>query len=157
MGWAAFCGSNKTSLAILPTGKITVDSAEYVKNVLYPLLVPFWLDMCEKHGWTVVVEDNAPGHKGWSKAYRLREYIVDVIEWPPQSPDLNLIETCWDHVVEKLGKRFPFEHINSVTRLEALFKEEWDAITPEYLDSFIRTMPDRIQAVIAVKGGYTKY
>ena len=34
---------------------------------------------------------------------------------------------------------------------------EWEAIPVEECRKLIRSMPDRIQAVIKAKGGYTKY
>jgi hypothetical protein len=73
-----------------------------------PYLVPFWHQTCEEYGWSKIVEDGAPGKllmfvyfviiliilKGrekYSNKYReLNE--LDTIEWPAQSPCLNLIE-----------------------------------------------------------------
>ena len=34
---------------------------------------------------------------------------------------------------------------------------EWETITTEECQGLIESMPDRIQAVIQAKGGYTKY
>ena len=30
------------------------------------VLVPFWQQCCEEYGWVKVVEDGAPGHKGYA-------------------------------------------------------------------------------------------
>lgn len=82
---------------------------------------------------------------------------METIKWPPQSPDINLIENVWNHITERLGKRFPYTKIENVERLKEVLIEEWNAITPEYLDSLIRSMPARIQAIIDAKGGHIKY
>ena len=48
-------------------------------------------------------EDNAPGHKGYAKAYRGLNGM-ETLEWPAESPDLNLIEACWGDVETELGE-----------------------------------------------------
>jgi transposase len=55
--------------------------------------VPFYKRMVRKYGPEVVMqEDNTP----WHTAKILRRYLrlqgVSLLQWPPQSPDLSLIE-----------------------------------------------------------------
>ena len=47
--------------------------------------------MYEEYGWTVIQEDNAPEHKKYAIACQLLNG-VEILPWPPQLPDLNLIE-----------------------------------------------------------------
>ena len=42
-------------------------------------------------------------------------------------------------------------------RLRDIVQEAWDSISVELLNELIDSMPNRCQAVIDVKGGYTKY
>ena len=113
------------------------------------------------------LQDNAPIHTARiSKAF-LKEYGVWVIEHPPYSPDLNAIEHLWIFIKEMVFKLHPELKymIGSTLRkkealkeaikeaMEALHaKEPWDI--PARL---IASMPDRIQAVLAVNGYQTKY
>jgi len=101
MVWGAFCGTVKSDLVIIP-GKATLDSALYVQNVMEPHLIPFWHQCCEVYGWVAVMEDGAPGHKGFAKNYRqLNE--MEHLPWPTQSPDLNLRGTLAGYGDETTG------------------------------------------------------
>ena len=73
--------------------------------------------------------------------------------WPPQSPDLNPIEQVWDLLDSKIDK-------TKKTSVKEFWKEmdkAWNSITKEELRKHINTMPDRCKAVIAAKGGHTRY
>ena len=45
----------------------------------------------------------------------------------------------------------------SYNQLRVAVREAWDSITPDQLNSLIDSMRERCEAVIAAKGGYTKY
>jgi len=90
MVWGGFCGTMRSKLVLIPS-KAKVDSSLYVTHIMHPNLVPFWHRCCEEYGWVTVVEDEAPGHKGFSTRYRDLNQMETTC-WPAQSPDLNLIE-----------------------------------------------------------------
>jgi len=52
-------------------------------------------------GLLIVQEDNAPGQR--ANSYRELKGM-ETSEWPPESPDLNLIEACWGDVETELGE-----------------------------------------------------
>jgi hypothetical protein len=153
MIWGAFCGEMKSELVFTPAG-VTIKSQTYVDHILDPHLIPFWHETCEAYGWTQVVEDNAPGHKG--VANQCREVNeVESVPWPPQSPDLNLIEALWGEIETELGEAIG--RVNDLEVLQIMIKNAWNSIPVDRLDSLIRSMPRRLAAVIAAGGHATPY
>ena len=136
--WGAFCGTLKSKLVFVPT-KAKVDSSFYVTKIMYPSLVPFWHRSCELYGWTTVVEDGAPEHKGFSIRYGDLNGI-ETTHWPAQSPDLNLIEHLWLDMENELGETWG--RIGDIATLEAALTAVWYGIPNERLESLIRSMPE---------------
>jgi len=55
-----------------------------------------------------------------------------------------------------IQKHYPDVH-RSYKRLRSTVNEAWESVTHERIKELIREMPERCQAVIDAKGGYTKY
>ncbi|KAF8533161.1 hypothetical protein BDD12DRAFT_762670, partial [Trichophaea hybrida] len=86
-------------------------------------------------------EDGAPGHKKYATIYRnLNE--MDVIMWPAQSPDLNLIEALWGDMETELDEIWG--RVSHIKTLEAVMKAAWESIGEEHLEVLIRSMPTRL-------------
>ena len=98
-------------------------------------------------------DDGAPCHR----ARIVKEWKADdnirVLEWPPQSPDLNPIENLW----RELGKSVRRQRCGNLNNLRQALVAEWDRIPVRLCRKLVRSMPRRIQAVIRARGGYTKY
>lgn len=97
--------------------------------------------------------DNDPKHTSKLVKSFLSEKGINVLEWPPQSPDLNPIEHMWDQLDREISinRRKSFQDFK-----EALF-ERWYLITPKIIQKLVQSMPSRLEAVIAAKGAATKY
>ena len=78
---------------------------------------------------------------------------IHVLEWPSQSPDLNPIQNLWQDLKTAVHKRCP----SNLTELELFCKEEWARISVCRCAKLVDTYPKRLGAVIAAKGGSTKY
>ena len=99
--------------------------------------------------------DNDPKHTAKKNKNFLTNSGIKVLEWPSQSPDLNPIENIWCTMKEGLKKRH-----DRPSNLEELFEhvqQEWAKLDKELLRTLVRSMPNRIKAVIKNKGGATKY
>uniref|UniRef100_A0AAY5L1D5 Tc1-like transposase DDE domain-containing protein n=1 Tax=Esox lucius TaxID=8010 RepID=A0AAY5L1D5_ESOLU len=92
--------------------------------------------------------DTSKSTKSW-----LRPKIINVLEWPSQSPDLNPIEHLWGYLKRAVHRRCP----RNLTDLEPFCKEEWKNIVTSRCAMLIDVYPKRLSAVIKSKGSSTKY
>jgi len=101
----------------------------------------------------VFQQDNDPKHTAKIAQTFLKSSRIKVLDWPPQSPDLNPIENLWSILDKKVDK-------TGVTNTESYFvalKEAWEELDKKYFRNLVESMPKRLQAVIKAKGGHTKY
>ena len=76
------------------------------------------------------------------------ENKLELMIWPPQSPDLNPIELLWDELDRYVRKQSP----GSKEHLWELFQEEWQKISSQTLEKLISRMPRLCNAVIKADG-----
>ena len=77
------------------------------------------------------------------------------MDFPPTSPDLNIIENVWS-----LLSRLVFADGKPKTDMESLKKdilEAWNAIPTETINSEVKSMYKRLRAVVDAHGLSTKY
>lgn len=77
------------------------------------------------------------------------------MKWPAQSPDLNPIEQFWKLLKKSLREKK--EIYASKDELWEFLEKELEVINKDFCQKLISSMPQRVQAVIQAKGGYTKY
>ena len=97
----------------------------------------------------------APGHQKYTNKCREKNGLDRMIDWPSQSPDLNLIEWVWGWMECQLGEKWG--RIEELETLEVAVKIVWDSVSIDFLESLIASMPDRLQAVIDANGDATRY
>jgi len=109
------------------------------------------------------MQDNASIHTARKVKAWFREHGIEVLEWPPYSPDLNLIEHLWKKLKELVYEVRPdIEQVRGgdeeVQRImgEAL-ERAWVLLLEELLVSLVGSIKRRVDTVIAADGWYTKY
>ena len=102
-------------------------------------------------------QDNAPCHtaaiiKDWLEEHN-QEF--QVLPWPPNSPDLNPIESLWDHLDRHVRRMEPPPH--TLQQLLDSLQSAWLQIPETTFHNLIASLPRRLAAVRAAKGGYSGY
>jgi hypothetical protein len=170
MVWASFTAHSVSKLVVLSRSGQRAE--EYMETLMeglipfiasmFPLPDPETLNIIEPQRF-VFMHDNAPCHKPASVQALLGKYHIPVMTWPAQSPDLNPIENLWKDFKARFHKRFielGLRHSASkeaIKRFGELLKETWESQGLELAQALVKSMPQRVLAVIEAKGGSTKY
>lgn len=101
------------------------------------------------------MHDNARPHTARIAMDFLEDNNIDVLPWPPQSPDLNPIEHVWD-MLQRRVLRMGIPRDNRRNLFLAL-QNAWNEIPQPDIDNLFLSMPRRYQAVVNNRGGHTTY
>ena len=129
-----------------------MNSQAYI-DILQDRLLPSLNNLLPQAGY--FQQDNAPIHNSKQTRAFLLQNNIQVMDWPPLSPDMNPIENVWAEISKKLDR----EKINNSDELFAKISEFWENLmnNVEYRMSLIDSMPKRVNALIDSKGDSTKY
>lgn len=152
MLWGSISSKGVGPLVVI-TG--TMNANKY-QETLHQHLVPQINRWYGRHRHSCVFQqDNAPCHKAASVLDFFRQRGIDVMDWPPYSPDLSPIENMWAIVKQKLHQ-LPF---HSKEELVEKLQELWhhDPGIADACAAVMKSMPSRIQACLKAHGGPIKY
>ena len=94
-------------------------------------------------------QDNAPAHNSiLSKTWFSENGLKTLKNWPPTSPDINIIE----NVGSLLKKRVWQIHPKNIEELLAFCQEEFEKIPLEYIQNLYSSILDRINEIVQCNG-----
>lgn len=131
--------------------KTNINSASY-QTILENYLLPS-IDEAFNEDQYIFQQDLVLAHASKSPQTWLQRNNVATLDWPANSPDLNVIENVWGILKKKLGKMKP----TNLQQLENCITTCWNEVTSDDCQRLVDSMPRRIQAVINAKGAATKY
>ena len=79
----------------------------------------------------VLQDDNAPVHRACVVKEYMEETDLHGMEWPSQSPDLNIIENVWHKIKHELQKHV--QDITSHQLLETAIRNIWTGVHDKVL------------------------
>jgi hypothetical protein len=154
------CTSKHTTRYVTKKGTSArnITSAQY-GDVLRKTLLPSGERLLgHKYGGWYLQQDNDPSHKcaqrvvkKWSKEKGSKVELLP--SWPPNSPDLNIIENVWAWVqreVDKIGCQ-TFEDFHQAV-VDTLAK-----VPDTMVSNLFASMKERVKLVIQKEGGFTGY
>ncbi|UYV70298.1 hypothetical protein LAZ67_7002452 [Cordylochernes scorpioides] len=140
MVWGAIAYDSRSPLLRIQG---TMTAQRYVDDVLRPVTLPYLQGVPN----APYQQDNARPHTARISQQALQD--VQMLPWPPYSPDLSPIEHVWDIIGRRLHA---LPHPRSEDELWQMVEREWRAIPQDAIRTLIDSLPRRVAACIAVRG-----
>ncbi len=147
MVWGAIAHGYKSQLVVVDG---TLNAVRYIDEILTLHVIP----AVQQRNFTYQ-HDNARPHVARVCTDLLEEHNVDVLDWPPYSPDMSPIEHLWDELDRNVRRRQNLP--NNVRELANALLEEWELIPMAKINKLINSMTSRVRAGIYARGGHTRY
>ena len=128
----------------------TVDS-ELFRSILKRSIFPDAKRLLEAN-WQLYM-DNDPKHKSKMALKFIAENQVQLVNPPPNSPDLNPLENVWS-VLDTILQEIQPTNKNS---LKEAIKRGWRKLDQNLVQKCIESLPTRLSIVREEEGGHTKY
>jgi hypothetical protein len=83
---------------------------------------------------------------------------MEVMKWPAHSPDLNIIERMWHYLKERVRLQPPASSKEDLwSNVRSVMDYMWSEEMTQKINDLYESLPNRMQAVIDARGGYTRY
>jgi len=148
MIWGCVCYEG---IGILAAVQGNINSVKYI-DILEKNLLPTIVWYFEDDNY-IFMDDNATVHRSHLLDNYKTENGLNSMEWPAQSPDLNILENIWLIIKRELKKLS--EEIR--TKLFEKIERIWQNISLAEIQKLYQSIPDRLKNVITIKGHLTKY
>jgi len=89
----------------------------------------------------------------------LRQANVELLDWPPLSPDKNPIANMWGEVKRTMQETWPVLPPRNSEELWTLVSDAWDEVasSTRYIRSLIESMTRRMKSMVEVEEFWTSY
>lgn len=147
MIWGCMCSAGVGQIVILE-GKVT--AAVYLKLV-QEVLIPEGKRLIGEN--FILQQDNAPIHKAKLVTKYLKDANVNVLTWPPQSPDLSPIENLWSLLKYRIAEKAP----RNLAQLRCYITDIWSQISASECEKYTHSLPTRLARMSERNGGHCGY
>jgi len=150
MFWGCFSWHGLGPIVPLKGSVTGQTHAKVINKYVVPTLNKYF-----PQGNGIFQEDNAPPHRSKVAVATRENAEIVKMDWPAQSPDLNPIENLWMEMKVMVHRRIPPP--SNIQVLENYVKNAWKDVLPEYYKNLIKSMPRRVETVIAANGNSIGY
>ena len=91
-------------------------------------------------------DNNIPIHRANDVKNYKEENHINCLEWPVQSPDLNVIENVWLKLKMQLQR---VEVLNTADKLSAAINDIWENLSVDYIQGLYHSIPKRLRKVLS--------
>lgn len=167
--WGAVTYGSHSPLTVVPCrtpeervnkqDKLGMNAQQYTTEILETKLLPFMQQLPDSLEDYKTIEDGHCAHTSELPNSWRRHHHIKRSDWPPSSPNLNIIENVWSMLKARMKKRMrdPQKRPTNADELAEQAKEEWEKLDWEKIYKFIDSMPRRVRAVIKNKGSHTRW
>lgn len=145
MFWGSFHGNQKIIFPVWEKSWENLNPETYCQWIL-----PRITTAREANPSNLLMQDGAPCHSARNTMEALLQAGVELIVWPPSSPDLNPVESVWKTMRDYIQARYPeFDNSKQISQqtLKQAIREASDSISSDKLGRLITGMPARFQDV----------
>ena len=129
----------------------------FLRSKVFP-----WIRRAYRQRHWVFQQDGAPSHKSEETQNLIRDNVQDFIEvdisskrnngeWPPNSPDLNVMDYSIWSILEAEACSKPHQSVES---LKKSLVAAWNKIPQDVIDRAVDDFPTRLQKCIDAQGGH---
>lgn len=145
MVWGAVGWNFKSDLVFFPSKTVVngvatsfrLDSKMYVRRCLSTVKKQL------VEGKRIFQHDGARSHASLhTRGYLQRSGITLLEDWPPYSPEMNVIERIWKELKARVGARCPM----TPEELIAVTKEEWERLPQDVINRHCALFPKQLAA-----------
>ena len=143
MVWAGVSLHHKTNIVFIK-GNLT--AAPYQHEVLDAEVIP----LLRNHRGMQLLHDGPPAHLARATTAYLNENNVNVVDFPPKSPDLNINENIWDELNRQVRRTEAI--LTTLNQLRAKVLYELNNLPQNYVQRYVSSMRRRCLAVVNSAG-----
>ena len=113
----------------------------------------------KRHGQRLFIMNNDPSQRSKVAKTALQDIEAELHEIPPQSPDINVIESIFHLLRMDLEEEAVTKNITCETceQFRDSVLKSLERLPRDVIDRTIESLNDRIDAIISSKGSRTKY
>ena len=100
-------------------------------------------------------QNNARSHTARVTMDSLEQSNINALPWPFKSSVFNTFEHLWYWLFKHVCQRQP--PTQTLDELRQMLQQEWRTIPKKQCEKFYESMPRRCRAVLAARGGHTRY